>query len=215
MACAKKTSSFAATCLRESKNGYSRPFTISAFLTTSYDNYDVYGTPAKATDPNSVDTTRTLDARGRTLTVTSVHPSSDSAEPGNYVTTMVFDSRDRMTSSTFPLGNIVRYVYEDGTNRLLQTIRADSSGNEHERMLLTLNTIGRKTSEAAQECPTPANPCSSWTTICRGMFWNETYMAGKPLMSAMDPLRMMEPPSFISGRPFCTEKKSPFTLASK
>jgi len=141
--------------------GYS---TTSAFLTTSFDNYDVYGTPAKATDPNSVDTTKTLDARGRTLTVTSVHPSSDSAEPGNYVTTMVFDSRDRMTSSTSPLGNIARYVYEDGTNRLLQTIRADSSGNEHERMLLTLNTIGLKTAEAAQECPTPANPCSSWTT---------------------------------------------------
>ncbi len=138
--------------------------TTSAFLTTSFDNYDVYGTAAKVTDPNSVDTTRTFDARGRTLTTTSVKPSSDSNEPADYDTTKAFDSRDRLTSKTSPLGNIVRYVYEDGTNRLLQTIRADSSGNEHERLLLTLNTIGRKTSEAAQQCPSPANPCSSWTT---------------------------------------------------
>lgn len=138
--------------------------TTSAFLTTDYDNYDVYGTAGKMTDPNGVDTTRTLDSRGRTLTVTSVHPTSDPSEPSDYVTTTVFDTRDRVTSETSPLGNIVRYVYEDGTNRPLQTIRADSSGNEHERMLLTLNTIGRKTSEAAQQCPTPSNPCGSWTT---------------------------------------------------
>lgn len=138
--------------------------TTSAFLTTSFDNYDVYGTAAKMTDPNGVDTTRTFDARGRTLTVTSVQPTSDSNEPADYVTTMVFDARDRLTSVTSPLDNIMRYVYEDGTNRLLQTIRADSSGNEHERLLLTLNTIGRKTSEAAQQCPSPADPCSSWTT---------------------------------------------------
>src|ERR1051325_4373329 len=138
--------------------------TTSAFLTTTYDNYDVFGNAGKETDPNAVDTTRTFDARGRTLTVTSVKPSSDSNEPANYVTTHAYDARDRLTSTTSPLGNITRYVYEDGTNRLLQTIRADSSGNEHERLLLTLNTIGRKTSEAAQTCNTAANPCSAWTS---------------------------------------------------
>ncbi|HKO58691.1 MAG TPA: DUF6531 domain-containing protein, partial [Thermoanaerobaculia bacterium] len=138
--------------------------TTSAFLTTEYDDYDVYGNAGTVTDPNGVDTTRTFDDRGRTLTVTSVKPTSDSNEPANYVTTNAYDARDRLTSTTAARGNIVRYVYEDGTNRLLQTIRADSSGNEHERLLLTLNTVGRKTSEAAQACSTPANPCSSWTT---------------------------------------------------
>jgi hypothetical protein len=42
-----------------------------------------------------------------------------------------------------------------------------------------------------------------------------TLMAGKPLISAIDPVRMIAPPSFIKGRAFCTEKKSPFTFASK
>jgi hypothetical protein len=40
-------------------------------------------------------------------------------------------------------------------------------------------------------------------------------MAGNPWISAMDPLRMIVPPAFIKGRPFWTEKKRPFTFASK
>jgi len=32
-----------------------------------------------------------------------------------------------------------------------------------------------------------------------------TLMAGKPLISAIDPVRMIDPPSFIKGRPFCAE----------
>ncbi|HEX7152530.1 MAG TPA: RHS repeat-associated core domain-containing protein [Thermoanaerobaculia bacterium] len=137
--------------------------TTSASLTTTFDNYDIYGTARSTIDPNGVETTRTLDARGRTLTVRSEQPS-DPNEPADYVTTHVYDSRDRLVSTTLPRGNIVRYTYEDGTNRGLSTIRAESGGNERDRMLFTLNTIGLKTSEAAQECTTPANPCTTWTT---------------------------------------------------
>jgi RHS repeat-associated protein len=149
--------------------------TTTANLSSALDDCDIYGAARTRTDPNGVATTVTLDARGRVLTETSVKPTSDSNEPANYVATYVYDGRDRLTSSTSPRGTIARRVYEDGTNRLLQTIRADSSGNEHERMLLSLNTIGRVTSEAAQDCDTPANPCSSWTTRRSETFeWDAT-----------------------------------------
>jgi len=142
----------------------SRYVTTSDALVTTFDDYNIYGAPGKETDANSVDVTRTFDARGRVLTITSVKPPSDSNEPPDYTRTMTFDSRDRMTSMVFPRGNGLRYVYEDGTNRPLEVIRIDDSGDEHERMLFTLNTVGHKTSEAAQDCGTPADPCSSWTT---------------------------------------------------
>src|SRR5262249_41179356 len=67
---------------------------------------------------------------------------------------------------TLPAGNQVQYAYEDGTNRLTDTIRADSSSRQQERLHLTLNIIGDKTKEEAQVCTTPANPCAAanWST---------------------------------------------------
>ncbi|HWS72399.1 MAG TPA: hypothetical protein VN605_09805, partial [Thermoanaerobaculia bacterium] len=138
--------------------------TTSASLATTFDDYNVFGMARKETDANAVDVTLTTDGRGRILTRTSVKPSSDSAEPANYVSTYAYDGRDRLTSITHPRANSIRYKYEDGTNRLLETIRVDSSSLEHERLLLTLNTVGLRTAEAAQDCATPANPCSAWTT---------------------------------------------------
>ena len=133
-------------------------------LPTTFDDYDVYGTARTETDANGVDTLRGTDARGRVTTITSVHPQNDSSEPGNYVTTYAYDGRDRLTSITSPRGNLTRFGYEDGTNRLTATIRATAAGLEEERMLLTLNPNGSKSAEAAQECATPANPCTTWTT---------------------------------------------------
>ena len=40
-------------------------------------------------------------------------------------------------------------------------------------------------------------------------------MAGAPVVPALDPVRMIEPPSPISGSAFCTVKIAPFTLVSK
>ncbi len=42
-----------------------------------------------------------------------------------------------------------------------------------------------------------------------------TLHAGAPLLATMDAFRMMEAPSGISGRVFCTVNKRPFTLMSK
>lgn len=143
----------------------SRVFTdATASLATTFDDYTIYGAARKDTDANGVDTVRITDAKGRVTSTTSVKPTSDFDEPPDYVTTFTFDSRDRLTATTLPRGNSTRYRYEDGSNRLLETIRADSAGLEYERLLATLNTAGYKSTESAQECPTPANPCLSWTT---------------------------------------------------
>jgi RHS repeat-associated protein len=136
--------------------------TPTSTLTTTYDDYDVYGTPRLETDANLVETRRTLDGRGRTLTAVSVKPAGDANEAPDYVTTSSYDLRDRLTSLTQPLGNKMTYQYEDGTNRLLQTIRVDAGGDERERVVYTLNAIGGKTNESYEECTTPAASCSSW-----------------------------------------------------
>ncbi len=137
--------------------------TATGTLVTSYDEYDVYGTPKLETDPNQVELRRTLDARGRTLTARSVQPSGDPNEPADYVTAWAYDSRDRLTAVTLPLANQLTYAYEEGTNRVLQTIRVDALANQRERMVYTLNTVGDKTSESYEECTTPAALCGSWT----------------------------------------------------
>ncbi|MCE7957650.1 MAG: RHS repeat protein [Acidobacteria bacterium ACB2] len=139
----------------------------SATLATSYDAYDLYGTARSVTDPNAVETQRTIDARGRVLTMTEKKPSGDSNEPADYVTTYTYDSRDRLTQVEHPAGNRTKYVYQDGTNRLTDTIRADSSGLEHERLHLTLNLAGKKVQEDAQSCGTPATACTNWQTASR------------------------------------------------
>ncbi|HEX7155337.1 MAG TPA: RHS repeat-associated core domain-containing protein [Thermoanaerobaculia bacterium] len=136
----------------------------TASLATTVDDYDAYGNARKATDPNGVETVRTFDGRGRATSAKSVKPAADPAEPPDTLSTTVYDGRDRILSSLRPGGNGAKFVYEDGTNRLLQTIVVDASGLERERQVVTLNTAGRTTSEAAQECSVPANPCTSWVT---------------------------------------------------
>jgi YD repeat-containing protein len=136
----------------------------TAFLQTQFDNYDLYGTALSVVDPNGVETQRTTDAVGRVLAVVSKKPAGDAAEPADYTTTYTFDLRDRLTDVTLPRDNRLRYVYEDGTNRLTDTVRVDSAALERERLHLTLNTIGGKTQEEAQRCETSAPSCGSWTT---------------------------------------------------
>jgi RHS repeat-associated protein len=148
----------------------SQTVTVSAApssLTTTFDNYDLYGTARSMVDPNAVETQRTTDGRGRVLTVVEKKPSGDANEPPDYTTTYTFDTRDRLTQVQRPAGNLTRYRYEDGTNRLLDTIRADSSGIERERLHLTLNLLGGKVQEDAQTCATPANPCTAWSAASR------------------------------------------------
>jgi RHS repeat-associated protein len=131
-------------------------------LTTTYDNYDIFGTAKKLIDPNGVETDKMTDGKGRVQTVISKKPPSDPNEPGDYTTTYTYDSRDRLTDVTLPRGNKLHYDYEDGTNRLLDTIRVGAAGLQQERLLLTLNIIGDKIQEDGQNCGTPATNCTTW-----------------------------------------------------
>jgi YD repeat-containing protein len=138
----------------------------TAHLDTTFASYDLYGTPGTVTDPNAVQTTNTTDERGRVTIVVSKKPASDPNEPPDYTTTYTYDKRDRLTSILLPAGNKISYTYEDGTNRLLNTIQVDSAGLQQARLHLTLNLIGGKTKEEAQVCTIPAATCvaANWVT---------------------------------------------------
>ncbi len=165
-----------ATLNRRGRLSLSQIFTSgTSHLDTSYDNYDIFGTARKVVDPNLVETDRTSDARGRVLTVKSLHVTGDPNEAADYTTTYTLDTRDRLTSILFPGGNRTQYEYEDGTNRLLNTIRADSTNKQQERLRPTLNTIGGKKQEDAQSCNTPATSCAAWTTQRTESFKYDTH----------------------------------------
>jgi RHS repeat-associated protein len=131
-------------------------------LTTTYDNYDAYGTAKTITDPNGVATQVVTDARGRVTASISKAVAGDSSESTDYTTTYTFDGRDRLTATKFPRGNGLQYLYEDGTNRLTDSIRVDSSARQVERRHLTLNLIGDQITEEDQSCTTPATTCAAW-----------------------------------------------------
>jgi RHS repeat-associated protein len=146
------------------RRGRLQTVTDAVGLSSAYDNYDVFGTPRTTTDPNGVQTTRITDAKGR-VTSTTVQPvASDPNETTAYTTSSSFDTRDRLTLATSPRGNKTAYVYEDGTNRLTDTVREDAAGVQYERRHLTLNVIGDRIKEEDQSCGTPAVSCVSWTT---------------------------------------------------
>jgi RHS repeat-associated protein len=146
------------------RRGRLKQVTDAVGLVTSYDDYDVFGTARTVTDPNTVAGVRQTDGRGRVTTITNKAVSGDANEAADYTTTNVFDGRDRLTDVLLPRGNRVRYRYEDGTNRLVDTVRLDSSGNETERHHLTLNVIGDNAQEEDQACAAPAPTCASWAT---------------------------------------------------
>jgi RHS repeat-associated protein len=135
--------------------------TDAVTLTTTYADYDIFGTPLTTTDPNGVQTVLTTDTRGRILTSTL---KGHASEPTDFVTSYTYDGRDRLLQTTLPLQNAIAYVYEDGSNRLLDTIRLDSSNprTQRERLHLTLNDYGGKIQEEAQKCGTPAAACTTW-----------------------------------------------------
>src|SRR5207248_369525 len=116
------------------------------------------------TDPNGVQTSLQTDTRGRTIIITSKAVAGDPREAGDYTATKTYDGRDRLSRITRPRGNAVTFAYEDGTNRLTDTVRLDANGNEVERRHLTFNSIGDKVREEDQQCASPAVPCPSWIT---------------------------------------------------
>ena len=132
--------------------------------TTTFEDYDGFGTARKSTDPNGVVTLRTTDARGRTTAVTNQAVPADPNESTDYQTTYMFDSRDRLTDVVSPRGLHTRYGYEDGTNRLTDTTLLDLDGNEKDRRHIAYDLTGQKTLEQDQTCSSPASHCTNWTS---------------------------------------------------
>ncbi|HEX8251869.1 MAG TPA: RHS repeat-associated core domain-containing protein [Thermoanaerobaculia bacterium] len=146
------------------RRGRRRSSTDAIGLSTSYDNYDIYGTPRRVVDANGVVVTSTTDARGRTTGSTNHAIGGDANEASDYTSTMTYDGRDRLTQTTNPRGNATRYEYEDGTNRRTGIVRVDTGGNEFERHHVTYTSVGGKASEEEQRCAVPAPSCASWIT---------------------------------------------------
>jgi RHS repeat-associated protein len=146
------------------RRGRLQSITDAAGLTTTYDDYDAFGTARTMTDANGVVTNRVTDGRGRVTTEINRAVSSDTNEPADYTRTMTYDSRDRLTQTTNARNFITQYVYESGTNRLTDTILVDDSGNQRERRHLTLDPSGHVLTEEKQSCNTPAPSCTAWTT---------------------------------------------------
>ncbi|MCU1349856.1 MAG: repeat protein [Acidobacteria bacterium] len=138
--------------------------TDAAGLTTTYENYDLFGTPGKVTDANGVVTLRSTDGRGRVVTEMNQAVSGDANETADYTRGYLYDSRDRLTRTSDARGFATQYAYEDGANRLVDTIRVDGGGNQRERRHFTLDASGHVTTEEDQQCATPAASCTSWTT---------------------------------------------------
>jgi RHS repeat-associated protein len=138
--------------------------TDAAGLTTGYDSYDEYGAARAVTDANGVVTALVTDPRGRVVSSTSRAVVGVPAEASDYTTRLVYDGRDRLAATTLPSGNATGYDYEDGTNRLLDTLRLDTSGAQRERRHLTLNLFGDLVRQEDQSCDAPAPSCAGWTT---------------------------------------------------
>ncbi len=155
---------YADTDANLSRRGRFASTTNEVGLTSSFDNYDVYGTARLITDPNGVQTLVQTDGRGRATVTTNEAVAGDARETSDYTSSSTFDGRDRLVRTTRPRGNVTTFAYEDGTNRLTDTIRLDANGNESERRHLTLNSIGDKVREEDQQCASPAAPCASWVT---------------------------------------------------
>ncbi|HKO55578.1 MAG TPA: hypothetical protein VJ276_06830 [Thermoanaerobaculia bacterium] len=132
--------------------------------TTTFDDYDLYGTPRSVVDANGVSSVVVTDFRGRVTSTTSKAVAADPSEATDYTTAVAYDDRDRLVETTSARGMTTRHVHQNATNWLTDTVRLDAAGNEVERRHLTLNAAGMKVADADQSCPSPAPSCSSWVT---------------------------------------------------
>ncbi|HEU4889872.1 MAG TPA: RHS repeat-associated core domain-containing protein [Thermoanaerobaculia bacterium] len=146
------------------RRGRARRSTDALGLSEEMEDYDVYGRARRVTDADGVTTQLTTDARGR-VTASTIEPvAGDANESAAYTSTQEFDGRDRLVRATTARGHGLAYAYEDGTGRILATIRLDDAGRQHERQLTTRNDIGGMVREEDQLCASPAPVCTSWIT---------------------------------------------------
>lgn len=146
------------------RRGRLRSIANAAGQVTTFDDYDVYGTARRETDPNGVVTELVTDAVGRVTQRISRAVEGDPAEVADFVETTTWDGRDREVETVKPNGNRIRSAYQDGTNFLTDTVVVDAAGNEVERLHLTRNTFGSVVLEERQRCTAPAPVCGGWTT---------------------------------------------------
>lgn len=108
---------------------------------TTYNTYDAHGQPLTITDPNGVVTTLTYDSRQR---LTSRQVGTETTSFSHYPTGL-------LETITLPDGSSLTYTY-DGAHRLIQI--ADGSGN---KAVFTLDAMGNRTAESAYD---PTNTLS-------------------------------------------------------
>lgn len=147
------------------RRGRPQSMTDPVGLTTTFDDYDVFGTPRTVTDPNGVITNRVTDARGRVTSEINRAVTGDVNESADYTRTIAYDSRDRLAQITSARNLVTQFAYEAGTNRLTDTTQVDGSGSQRERRHLTLDASGHVLQDESQVCTTPATTCTTWTTV--------------------------------------------------
>ena len=119
------------TCTSGSQCGHVATVTNALGQVTTYDTYDAHGQPLTITDPNGMVTTLTYDSRQR-LTSRSV---------GGETTTIEYWPTGLLKKTTLPDSSYVLYTY-DGAHRLFKI--EDSAGN---RIQYTLDAMGKRTAE--------------------------------------------------------------------
>jgi RHS repeat-associated protein len=119
------------TCTTGFQCGQLQTVTNAAGHVTTYGSYDAHGQPLSITDPNSVVTTLTYDARQRLKTRTAAAET----------TSFDYWPTGLLKKVTQPDGSFLSYSY-DAAHRLMGI--ADSEGN---RIAYTLDNVGNRTKE--------------------------------------------------------------------
>lgn len=105
---------------------------------TKFENYDLFGTSRKVTDPNGVVTETTTDNIGRVVThkIKAVDPCDTATDPlcaTDLVTTLTYDGYGPVTTEERPDGSVGTFTY-DGRGRLLTSNRGNGENDLKERV---------------------------------------------------------------------------------
>jgi RHS repeat-associated protein len=123
------------TCTTGTQCGQPQTVTDPVGNVTTYETYNGYGQPLTLSDPNSVPTTLTYDARSH---LTSRQVSTETTGFSYYPTGL-------LDTVTMPDSSTLQYEY-DGAHRLTKLL--DGAGNS---MQYTLDAMGNRTAESAYD----------------------------------------------------------------
>jgi len=123
------------TCTTGYQCGMLNTVTDALGHVTTYNTYNAHGQPLTITDPNSVVTTLTYDARQRLA----------SRQVGTELTSFTYYPTGLLKTITLPDSSYIQYTY-DGAHRLTNIV--DSLGNS---IAYTLDAMGNRTAENAYD----------------------------------------------------------------